>query len=41
MRPAVERSVRDGLFWSGGVLLAGFGVAAAVSRRPSRERGSA
>lgn len=33
MRPAVDRSVRQGALWGGGVLLAGLGVAVVVSRR--------
>jgi hypothetical protein len=32
MRPAVEQSVHEGLFWSGGVLVAGLGMAGAVAR---------
>lgn len=36
MRPAVERSVRQGALWGGAVLLAGLGVAAAASRRDRR-----
>jgi hypothetical protein len=37
MRPAVDRSVRQGALWGGLVLLAGFAVAAAASRGPRRE----
>lgn len=37
MRPAVERSVRQGLLWGGVVLVAGLGTAALISRRPTRE----
>lgn len=37
MRPAVERSVRQGLLWGGVVLIAGLGAAAVISRRPTRE----
>lgn len=35
MRPAVARSVRDGLLWSGVVLAAGLGIAGVVGRRGS------
>jgi len=34
MRPAVERSVQQGLTWSGLVLAGGLTVAGAVARRP-------
>lgn len=37
MRPAVARSVQQGLLWSGVVLLAGLGVAVVMSRRAHRE----
>jgi hypothetical protein len=37
MRPAVDRSVRQGVLWGSVVLLAGFGVAGAASRRSRRE----
>jgi hypothetical protein len=37
MRPAVERSVRQGLLWGGVVLVAGLGAAAVISRRPTGE----
>ena len=33
MRPAIERSVQQGLMWGGAVLVAGAGVAGVVSRR--------
>ena len=33
MRPAVERSVQQGLMWGGAVLVAGASVAGVVSRR--------
>jgi hypothetical protein len=33
MRPAIERSVQQGLMWGGLVLVAGAGVAGAVARR--------
>jgi hypothetical protein len=33
MRPAVAQSVREGLLWSGAVLVSGVGIAAAVSAR--------
>ncbi|HEY3092962.1 MAG TPA: hypothetical protein VGJ52_07685 [Vicinamibacterales bacterium] len=33
MRPAIERSVQQGLMWGGAVLIAGAGVAGVVSRR--------
>jgi len=33
MRPAVRRSVQQGLIWGGLVLVGGIGVAAAVARR--------
>ena len=33
MRPAVERSVQQGLMWGGAVLVAGAGAARIVSRR--------
>lgn len=36
MRPAVRRSVQQGLVWGGAVLAAGLAVAAAAGRRPSR-----
>lgn len=36
MRPAIERSVQQGLYWGGGVMAAGLGVAGAVARRSSR-----
>jgi hypothetical protein len=38
MRPAVDRSVRQGVLWGSVVLLAGLGVAAATSRRRNRPR---
>jgi len=41
MRPAVARSVREGLLWSGVVLAAGLVVAAATARRGSVSRRSA
>jgi hypothetical protein len=33
MRPAIERSVHQGLMWGGAVLVAGASVAGVVSRR--------
>jgi hypothetical protein len=33
MRPAVRRSVEQGLAWAAAVLVAGFGAAAVVARR--------
>ena len=33
MRPAIERSVRQGLFWGGGVMVAGLSVAGVAARR--------
>jgi hypothetical protein len=33
MKPAIARSVRDGLLWSGGVVLAGVVIAAVAGRR--------
>ncbi len=33
MRPAIDRSVRQGLMWGGVVLVAGVSVAGVVSRR--------
>jgi hypothetical protein len=33
MKPAIEQSVQQGLFWGGGVMAAGLGVAGAVARR--------
>ena len=33
MRPAIHRSVQQGLLWSGGVLVTGIAAAGAVSRR--------
>ena len=33
MKPAIERSVQQGLLWSGAVMVAGFSVAGAVARR--------
>ena len=36
MRPAVDRSVRQGMLWSSVVLVAGLGTAAAVRRRGGR-----
>lgn len=36
MRPAVARSVRQGLRWSAMILAAGLGVAAVMARRGSR-----
>lgn len=41
MRPAVARSVPEGLLWSGVVLAAGLGVAVATARRGSSSRRSA
>ena len=35
LRPAVARSVRDGLLWSGVVLAAGLGLAVVAGRRAS------
>lgn len=35
MEPAVRESVRQGLFWAGGVLVIGFGLAAARWRSPA------
>jgi hypothetical protein len=35
MRPAVRRSVRQGLLWSGVVVVGGVGIAGAVGRRRS------
>lgn len=40
MQPAVARSVREGLLWSGAVLAAGLGVAVATARRGSVSRRS-
>jgi len=37
MRPAVDRSVRQGVLWAGVVLLAGLATAAVVSRRKRAE----
>jgi hypothetical protein len=37
MRPAIERSVRQGVLWGSVVLLAGLGTAAAVRRRSDRQ----
>lgn len=37
MRPAIDRSVRQGALWGGAVLLAGLGTAAAVSSRRRRQ----
>jgi hypothetical protein len=36
MQPAIERSVQQGLYWGGGVMAAGLGVAGAAARRSSR-----
>lgn len=33
MRPAIDRSVQQGLFWGGAVMVAGFSVAGAIARR--------
>ena len=33
MRPAIDRSVQQGLIWGGLVLVAGMGVAGAIARR--------
>jgi len=33
MRPAVARSVREGLLWGGSVMAAGLGIAGATARR--------
>jgi hypothetical protein len=41
MQPAIEQSVRQGLYWGGGVMVAGLGVAGAVAQRGSRDGGSA
>jgi hypothetical protein len=41
MRPAIAQSVRQGMYWGGGVMVAGLGVAGAVARRSSRNGGSA
>lgn len=38
MRPVVARSVRDGLLWSGVVLVAGLGAAAIAARMSSSRR---
>jgi hypothetical protein len=35
MRPAIQRSVQQGLLWGGVVLVLGLGVAGAVGRRQS------
>jgi len=35
MRPAIRRSVRQGLLWSGVVVVGGVGIAGAVGRRRS------
>jgi hypothetical protein len=35
MRPAIRRSVRQGLLWSGVVVVGGAGIAGAVGRRRS------
>lgn len=37
MRPAVERSVEQGLLWGGVVLISGLGLAAVISRRAAGE----
>ncbi|MBI2828655.1 MAG: hypothetical protein HYX77_05225 [Acidobacteria bacterium] len=37
MRPAIDRSVRQGALWGGAVLLAGLGTAAVVSSRHRRQ----
>ncbi|MBI3048718.1 MAG: hypothetical protein HYY76_10460 [Acidobacteria bacterium] len=37
MRPAVARSVRQGLIWGGMVLVAGLGLAAVAARRDAGE----
>ena len=41
MKPAIEQSVQEGLYWGGGMMVAGLGVAGAVARHSSRGRGSA
>jgi hypothetical protein len=33
MKPAIEKSVQQGLLWGGGVMAAGVGVAGAMARR--------
>jgi len=33
MKPAIERSVQQGLYWGGGVLVVGLGLAGAAARR--------
>lgn len=38
MTPAIERSVREGVLWGGAVLMAGLGVAVAVSRSVEADR---
>ena len=36
MRPAIQRSVQQGLLWGGGVLVLGLGVAGVVGSRAGR-----
>ena len=41
MRPANRQSVRQGLYWGGGVRVAGLCIAGALARRSSRNGGTA